>query len=367
MALQLTRTTRYVRSWLTGHADVVEEETTLDRDGIRVPATIIRPAGMNSPLPGWIMLHGITRTARAHPQLLRFARTVAATGMVVIIPEVPEWRELSLKPRLALPTVQCSITALKENPMVQDRPYGLMGFSFSAPHALAVAASEEVSADIAGVVGFGGYCDLERTITFMLTGRHEYHGKSYELIPDPYGPWIVAANYLNNIPGYEEATDIADGLRRLAAMSGESPGVPSRDPCYDATKVKEREKIDSDRQPLFDFFAPLSGVQPDLAYAEELGHKLAKAAISVEPKIEPFKALGEISCPVHVLHGRNDNLIPFTEGLRIKDALPTQSHSHVTITRLFGHSTQDRFPSPFHAVQEVTLFLRAIERIFRLV
>ena len=81
MALELTRTVRYVRSWLTGHADVVEEETTLDRDGIRVPATIVRPAGMNSPLPGWVILHGSTRTGRAHPQLVRFTRTVAATGI----------------------------------------------------------------------------------------------------------------------------------------------------------------------------------------------------------------------------------------------------------------------------------------------
>ena len=367
MALQLTRTAHYVRSWLTGHADVVEEETTLDRNGIRIPATIVKPAGMNSPLPGWVILHGITRTGRAHPQLVRFTRTVAATGMVVIIPEVPEWRELNLKPQLALPTVQCSIKALQENPMVQNRPYGLIGFSFSAPHALALAAADEVRADIAGAVGFGGYCDLERTITFMFTGRHKYQGKSYKLMPDPYGPWIVAANYLTDVPGYEEASDIADGLRRLAALSGESPGVDARDPCYDAAKAKEREKINPDRQSLFDFFAPLSGVQPDLAYAEDLGHKLAKAAISAEPKIQPFKALGEISCPLHVLHGRNDNLIPFTEGLRIKDTLPTQSHSYITITRLFGHSTQDRFPSPFHAVQEVMVFLRAIERIFGLV
>ncbi|MCH2465063.1 MAG: alpha/beta hydrolase [Gemmatimonadetes bacterium] len=366
MALQLTRTTRYVRSWLTGHADVVEEETTLDRDGTRIPATVLRPAVVDSPLPGWVVLHGITRTGRAHPQLVRFTRTVAATGMVVILPEVPEWRELSLEPQLALPTVQCSITALKDDPGVQDRPYGLMGFSFSAPHALAVAAAEEVRADIAGVVGFGGYYDLERTIAFMLTGRHEYAGKAYQLIPDPYGRWIVAANYLNNIPGHEEAIDVTQGLRRLAALAGDI-GRPAQDPYYDAAKAEERAKIDPDRQFLFDFFAPLSGLQPSLAHAEEFGHKLAKAAIRVEPKIQPFKALEEIQCPVHVLHGRNDNLIPFTEGLRMKDALPAQSHSYATITRLFGHSTQNRFPSPFHAVQELIVFLRALERILGLV
>ena len=63
MALQLTRTTRYVRSWLTGHADVVEEETTLDRDGIRVPATIIRPACLGEALHSAVCLSLLTNTS----------------------------------------------------------------------------------------------------------------------------------------------------------------------------------------------------------------------------------------------------------------------------------------------------------------
>lgn len=365
MALQLTRTTSYVRSWLTGHADVLEEEIMLDRDGICIPATLIRPAQATSFLPGWIILHGITRPGRAHPQLIRFSRAVAATGAAVIIPEVPEWRELRLEPQLVVPTVQCSINALRDNPGVANMPHGLIGFSFSASHALAAAAAHEVQEDIAGVVGFGGYCDLEHTITFMLTGRHQYEGKSYELIPDPYGRWIVAANYLDNIPGYEEATDVTHGLRRLAALSGDI-GAPAHDPYYDSAKAKEREHIDPDRQFLFDILAPPSGVLPNLEHAEKLGHKLTKAAIAIEPKLDAFKTLQNIRCPVHVLHGRNDDLIPFSEGLRIRDTLPPESNSYTTITRLFGHSTRDRFPSPFHAIQEVAAFLRALERIFRL-
>ena len=365
MALQLTRTTSYVRSWLTGHADVLEEEITLDRDGACIPATLVRPAQVNSPLPGWVILHGITRPGRGHPQLIRFSRAVAATGAAVIIPEVPEWRELRLEPQLVVPTVQCSISALRDTPGIENMPYGLIGFSFSASHALSAAAAHEVREDIAGVVGFGGYCNLERTITFMLTGQHQYEGQSYELTPDPYGRWIVAANYLDKIPGYEEATDVTHGLRQLAALSGDI-GAPAHDLCYDAAKAKERGKINSDRKFLFDILAPPSGVLPDLAHAKKLGHKLTEAAVRIEPEIDAFKTLQNISCPVHILHGRNDDLIPFSEGLRIRDALPPESDSHTTITRLFGHSTQDRFPSPFRAIQEVAAFLRALERIFRL-
>ena len=43
MPLLHSRTVRYARAWLGGPGDVGEEEITLDRDGVDVPATLVRP------------------------------------------------------------------------------------------------------------------------------------------------------------------------------------------------------------------------------------------------------------------------------------------------------------------------------------
>jgi dienelactone hydrolase len=359
-------TLRYAITWLTDRAELIEEDCALNRGGVPVPATLIHPRLTKRPLPAWVVLHGITRPGRAHAQLVRFTRALASTGVAAIVPEVPEWSELQLAPRLTAPTVYAAIEALSELPGVAADRVGLVGFSFGAPHAIAAAGDPCVRARVAGAVGFGGYCDLERTIRFMLTGRHEWAGEGFQLRPDPYGRWIVAANYLTAVPEHANATDVADALRRLAAVAGDD-GLMAWDPYYDPIKVRLRAQIEPERRGLFDLFAPPSDQEPEGEEVARLAEALAEAGRRVDPEIEPARLLAQVECPVVVLHGRRDHLIPFSEGLRIHEALRNATERSATITRLFGHAAQDPWPSPLQATREVPRLMRALSRMFELV
>ena len=361
MSSALIRTTRYVRTWLTGRADVTEEDVVLDRDGTPIPATLLRRRGAREPLPGWIVMHGITRPGRSHPQLVRFTRALAATGAAVLVPDVPEWRKLDLAPTLTRPTILRAIQAFDGMSDVRTEGYGLIGFSFGAPHTIASMADPAIRDRVLGAIGFGGYCHLESTINFMFTGEHEYGGQSHTLRPDPYGRWIVAANYLTSVPGYEDAGDVARELRRLAALSGDT-GAVAWDPIYDPAKVEARSRIEPDRLPLFDLIAPASNEEPDLEEGRRMAGLLTETGSRIEPGMEARPDLAEVERPVHIIHGYKDHLIPYTEGHRLQDALVSSSDVRATVTRLFGHSAQDPFPSPAQAIREVPLFLRAIGR-----
>ena len=172
------RTFHYIRSWLTGRDDLVSRELVLDRGGTQVPGTFLAPRGRRGPLPAWIVMHGITRPGREHAQLARFTRALAAGGCAVLLPEVPEWRRLDLAPTTTLPTVLAALRALESLEDVDAGRVGLAGFSFGSPQAIAASAHPDLRGRLAGVVGFGGYCDLERTVLFQLTGRHEWGGGS---------------------------------------------------------------------------------------------------------------------------------------------------------------------------------------------
>ncbi len=335
----------------------------LDRDGTAIPATLLRPRASVTPLPAWVVMHGITRPGRSHPQLLRFARSIASTGSAVIVPEVPEWRELDLAPHLTVPTVRSAIDFLRNAPEVHEGPYGLVGFSFGAPHTVAAAGDPTIRAHVAGAVGFGGYCDLERTIHFMMTGHHEHDGQALSLRPDPYGRWIVAANYLADIPGYGDAKEVASALRRLAALAGDT-GSPAWSAQYDEAKVQMRERLVPDHRELFDLIAPPSDREPDVKHGAELASLLATAGKRTQPQIDPVGPLSRVHSQVHILHGRFDHLIPFSEGLRIQQALASEAESYATVTRLFGHSAQDPWPSPMQAIREVPLLFAALGRVF---
>jgi dienelactone hydrolase len=359
------RSLRYMRAWLTGPDPVIEDEILLDRDGTSVPATMVRPRNRPGPFPAWVVMHGITRPGREHEQLVRFTRAVASCGVLTIIPEVPEWRELSLVPHLSAPTIRAAIVGLRETGMAVDEPVGVIGFSFGAPHAIASSGHEDLKDDIAGTVGFGGYCSLESTFRFMMTGVHQSLTRAHQLRPDPYGRWIAGANYLTGVPGYEAATDVAAALRALAAYSGDS-GYPAWDVRYDPVIQRLREGIDESHRHLFDLFTAPSTADPDAPAAADIADELATAARTADPGIDPTAALSRVEGPVHILHGRLDHLIPFSEAYRLRDALPARSRSRLTVTRLFGHSGQDPFPFK-RAIAEVPRFSTALSEVLSLV
>lgn len=370
MTAPTVRMLRYARAWVFGPTELVEDEIQLDRDGTLVAATLVRPRRPQPPLPAWVVLHGITRPGRSHAQLLRFTRAIASTGAVAIIPDVPEWRELSLSPHLSAPTVRAAIRGLRASGLALDRPVGIVGVSFGAPHAIAAAGLPDLRDEIATAVGFGGYGHLESTFDFMMSGEHGWNDERHALRPDPYGRWVVGANYLTAVPGHDDAGDVARALHTLAATSGDGD-APSWHPVYDPLIRRMRTEVAESRRPLYDLFARPSDVPltAPRGPAGESGHALAEglaaAGRRLDPLIDPSDALGNVERPAHILHGRRDHLIPFTQAYRLRQALPASGRHHVTVTRMFGHSAQDPFPFR-HAALEVPAFAAALARLFEL-
>ena len=287
---------------------------------------------------------------------------MASAGLAAIIPEVPEWRELDLAPSLTVPTVAAAIRGLRDNGLVRGDRLGLVGFSFGAPHAIAASGHPDLRDDIAGVCGFGGYCSIEHTIRFMLTGDHEWADGRHHLRPDPYGRWIVAANYLTAVPAYEDADDVAEALRTLAKHAGDV-GQASWDPVYDS-KIRElRASVAESRRRLFDAFARESTATAPSSSVAGLAEDLVDGARRRDPSIDPMEAFSRVEAEVHVIHGRSDHLIPFTEAHRLAT---TMDDVRLTVTRLFGHSAQERFPF-WSAATEIPRFARALSDVLTVV
>jgi len=339
------RTVRYARSWKAG-ADVRIRETEFIRDGVTLPATMVLPARANGPLPGWIVLGGITRMGRFHPQIVRFANALASSGAAVLVPEIPEWQQLEVSPRVAAPTIAGCLTALEQDPEVRIGKVGLIGFSFGAPQVAISAAREELAGRIAGIVLFGGYCCLDRTVKCLLSGGHEWEGIDYELSPDPYGRWVLGFNHLTKVPGYEDAGDVAAALYALAAAASDDR-VSAWEPYHDKMIDQLSQSLPQCRKALFDLFAtPTTRARPEREACLEMARGLSAACRRTEPLLDPFLELARVTLPTQLIHGRSDRLIPFTEGLRLLQAFPVASRRKLTVTGLFAHSA-DRAPILF--------------------
>jgi pimeloyl-ACP methyl ester carboxylesterase len=297
---------------------------------------------------------------RFHPQLVRFAHALASSGAAVLLPEIPEWRQLTVPPRVATPTIRASIEVLRRRPEVGPGKLGLIGFSFGAPQAAIAATREDLAEDLSGVVLFGAYCCLERTLICQLTGEHDWAGIGHSLSPDPYGGWVVGSNYLPLVPGYEDAVDVSSALHRLAVAASDLR-VPAWLPQHDAMIEELRASLPQVRRPLFDLFAtPTTGVRPEPAARRDIAMRLAETCRRLEPLLEPKAALASVRVPTRLIHGRGDRLIPFTESLRLWEELPASARGGITVTGLFNHSA-DRSPTGLaDRVREGLIMLGAI-------
>jgi pimeloyl-ACP methyl ester carboxylesterase len=356
------RTARYARSWKTG-ADVVTQDARFERAGESVEATLFSPRAHDGELPGWIALGGVSCMGRHHPQLVRFSRALASSGALVLVPEIPEWRALTLAPRAVAPTLRGCIDLLRSRPEVGSEKFGLIGFSFGAPQVAIAATDPELQRHVSGIVLFGGYCCLERTMTCQLTGDHEWEGVEYNLHPDPFGGWVVGSNYLTEVPGYEDAGDVASALRELAqAASGLR--IAAWDPRHDDLIVRLREALSAERRELFDVFArPSTDAPSQMDEKRALAVGLAATCRRLEPLLDPAQDLGRVGIPTQLIHGRGDRLIPFTESLRLMDGLPEGSRRLLTVTSLFNHSADHQPPGILDRARESAKLLRAIHGV----
>jgi acetyl esterase/lipase len=263
---------------------------------------------------------------------------LAAARNVVLVPDIPEWRELRVATTVSIPTIRAAIHNVAQRAEVDHARVGVMGFSFGATQAIVAAADPHIQRELRGIAAWGGYRDLHRLFRFGITGEHEFNGLSYQVDPDPYGRWIMGANYLTGIPGFEAYRDVAAALRELARLAGQRR-VYAWDPSYDPDKRQARDGIAPEHRDVFDLFAPLSG-RPvhDLPRAHHIAGGLADAALRAEPLLDPGPALTTLRTRTLVAHGRDDRLVPFTESLRLVRELRPDTLDRCTITSLFAHS-----------------------------
>lgn len=331
-------TVRFLRQYLrprTGSVTVTE--TTYRRGDERLEATVYAPP-TNRPLPGWVVLHGLTARGRHHASLRRFARAVAASGTVVLIPEIPEWSRLEVAPAITVPTIRDAVLALDARDDVADGRAGVVGFSFGATQALMASVDPSLEGHLQAVAAWGGYCDVHALFRFGLFGEHAWGEERYRIEPDPYGRWVMGANYLTGVPGFEERSAVAAALRVLAVEAGES-GIGAWDPRFDASKVRLRERLDPEDRATFDLFAPPTGAPPpDRAYALATARELADAALRTDPLLDPAPFLPRVHVRTLLAHGRDDRLVPFTAMYRLRQALPDEVVVGSGLTALFAHS-----------------------------
>lgn len=354
----MIRTTRLIR-WLGPWADhhtptnIRRIELTLrGRQPIRAyeyESTTLEPKGVYVISPGMHFL-GADDT-----RLDRFCRILASAGFIVVAPLLPDMLALSLVPNTYLDLLTAwqygrDLAALKWLPAPT-----LFSISFGSLPAIQIAALPDQRKHVGRLVLFGGYSDFITSIQYMLSGVHHGPNGPIQCTPDPLNAPAIYCNLLPHL-GFspEEQRLLRQHWMHLVQRTWGHVKSFKGTTSY-ATVVKEAsQKLPEHLREVF-----MLGCNITPGACERAVEIMQTGVFSYA---DPRPHLPNIAAPVVIVHGRDDDVIPWTEADKIKNHLPTTTPCEVLLTGMYGH-TGSALPSANELWSETTTLLKVVSRL----
>lgn len=263
-----------------------------------------------------LLVPGLHYLGPADARLDRFLAILADAGILAFCPFLPEFRRLRVGPSLVPDTGVAWETFLALPELPRGLRPGAFSISFGSMPAVHLAAREDGPA---ALTLFGGYASFEDTIRFSLASED---GQAY----DPTNRPVVFLNALGALDG---EPDDAEPLRRAwITYVRRTWGRPElKDGGWRGVAEEIARALPDDARPLFRV-----GVGLDPGGDALIERALGRTDFS---HLDPTEACARVRCPTTVVHGRDDDVIPFSQSERLHALIPD---SRLILTGLYAHT-----------------------------
>lgn len=267
-----------------------------------------------------VAVPGAVPRAGDDPRFVAFVTTLARAGFAVLAPEMSGFRQLRVRPSDAREIADAFSYLVGRPELAPDGRAGMFAFSYAVGPALLAALQDDIREQARFVVGLGGYHDLPRAMRFFTTGWFEHEGQWRQITPDDTGRMVLVHASLDYL------ADAGDGERfeRMVALRG-------RDPQADLAPLAAG--LSAQGKAVYAL-----AVNPDPARFPQL---LAALPVAMRADMERLNLarhdLKPLRARLMLVHGRNDNLIPWPESLALAAAAPEGQAEVFLIHRVLGH------------------------------
>jgi fermentation-respiration switch protein FrsA (DUF1100 family) len=282
-----------------------------------IPANLYLPETVE-PRGGLVLVPGFTPQGKDDPRIVWLGRLVARIGFVVLVPDLPGLRSLQARETDVEGMVDSFRFLAGQAGRVRPDRVGLMGISYGAGPTLIAAADPRIAGRVHFVLSLGGYFDLVDVIGFVTTGHYTWQGHNGYIPPSPHarGRFLLANLDLVHDPSDQEIlARVAQGLLN----GGGDPAVAAGD------------------------LSPWGASLLSLLVNEDPGRVRALVE-RLDPRVReriaylsPSRIIDRVQAHLLIIHGLEDDFIPYTESLRLAAAAPDPARVRLAITRLVTH------------------------------
>jgi pimeloyl-ACP methyl ester carboxylesterase len=240
----------------------------------------------------------------------------------VLVPDIADFRDL----RPSSGDVGAVADAIDElGKRAPAHKPGVMAISYAVGPALIAAVQRDNCANMSFIVGIGGFHDLREVVRFFTTGHHRLPGESewQHAEPNEFGKWLFVFANAHRL----ENTQDRDLLLRIAS---------ARMGNRDADIGDWFGRLGPDGRRVFDLIA-----NTDPRHVDRLIANLPPPLLAEMEGLNPARRpLERLRCPVILLHGRSDRIVPYSQSVALQRAL-TGTRAELHLPDAIGHVEVD--------------------------
>jgi dienelactone hydrolase len=317
-----------------------------------------------------LLVPGVHAMGIGEPRLIQFARQLAATGLTVVTPELPDLKRYAVTPR-STDLIEDAVRWLTDDPgLCPGGRVGLIGISFAGGLSVVAAGRPSIADRLAFVVAFGGHGDFQRVVRYLCTGlepdpagldsRRAADGSpaprppSIHRPPHDYGVAVMALDLAGQIVPADQVAPLQQGI--LVFLEASHLALYDTDSA--AREFARARALEVTLHEPAATYLHLVNTRD----VEALGARLLPvvAALGDDQALSPERSPAP-HAPVFLLHGSDDNVIPAVESRFLARHLEGKVPVRLLLSPLITHAEVNRDAS-WSDVWQLIAFWASVSR-----
>jgi hypothetical protein len=295
-----------------------------------------------------LLTSGLHVSGIDEPRLVRLARQLAASGVAVVTPDIPELSRFDITPAITDAIEDGAVWMSSDPTLAADRRVALMGISFSGGLSIVAAGRPALAGRTAYVFSLGGHDDLARVMRYLCTGQEprpvpkvQFASTSgppdpFVLPPHDYGVAVILLEVADRLVPAAQVEPLREGVRQYLWASALDGGVDKARAPAEFERVRQMmHALPEPAATLLRYVNDRDVVHLGTRLLPLIGSVAADPALSVSRSPKP-------SAPVFLLHGMGDNVVPPVESEYLAEDLRGRAPVRLLLSGLISHAEADQ-------------------------
>jgi pimeloyl-ACP methyl ester carboxylesterase len=293
-----------------------------------------------------VLVPGAARGGKDDARLVNLATTLARVRFTVLVPDLPSLRALRVNSGNTQ-EVKAAFTWLRSrSELAPDGKAGLGGISYAAGPVVLAALEPEIRDRVRFILAIGGYHDLVRALTFFTTGFFQKDGQWCYLGASEHGKWVFTLSMVDRLSDPHDRQILRTMAERKIAD-------------VNADVAELATQLGTEGQSAFAFIT-----NQDPERAPTLLRRLPENVLrDIEALNLARRDLSKLKARLILVHGYDDNLIPYTESVYLARALPRKQVRLSLVRGLFHVDVEPSLPDKVGLLRVVYSLLRERDRV----